>query len=153
MKLGSQLAMALGVILVIVLLFLSGQLAEQLDAKQIMVIQSPFRGKLNCYITPGVKWQGFGTVTKYEKRDQFWFSSKQDQGQTTNESLSVRFNDGAHANISGSFGWEMPLDDEHIGKLWDDGDLATIETLAKWDAETTLVLGNALAGHYRFPTG
>jgi hypothetical protein len=90
---------------------------ENLDAGEIMVIQSPVSGQLTWHTTPGVKWQGFGKVTKYEKRSQFWFSAKADQGTKNDESLKIRFNDGGHANISGSISWEMPVDDEHLTQL------------------------------------
>jgi hypothetical protein len=98
-----------------VLLLLSlGNLFENLDAGSNMVIQSPLSGNLACYTTPGVKWQGFGKITKYAKRSEFWFSSKSDQGKKGDESLRIRFNDGGHANISGGISWECPIDEEHL---------------------------------------
>lgn len=87
---------------------------EYLSASELMVIQAPFSGKLNWHITPGVKWQSFGAVTKYHKRSQLWFSAKPDQGKRENESLRIRFNDGGHATMSGSIAWEMPVDNEHL---------------------------------------
>jgi regulator of protease activity HflC (stomatin/prohibitin superfamily) len=92
-------------------------LFEQVDADEIVVIQSPVSGDLNWYTSPGVKWQGMGSVTRYLKRDQFWFSEKADQGKETDDSLSVRFNDGAHAKISGAISWEMPIDDISLTAL------------------------------------
>lgn len=105
------------IIFVLAAIFSAGSLFETLDAKQIMVIQSPVSGKLTWYTTPGIKWQGFGSVTKYHKRDQFWFSSKDGQGKDTEDAIRIRFNDGGHATISGSFGWENPLDDVHLTLL------------------------------------
>lgn len=87
------------------------------DASTVMVIQSPIAGTLNWYTTPGVKWRGFGKVTTYPKRDQFWFSNKGDQGKNSDESLKIRFNDGAHATISGSISWEMPVDNQHLNVI------------------------------------
>lgn len=84
---------------------------EDLDASEIMVIQAPFSGKLTWHITPGTKWQGWGAVTKYPRRTQLWFSAKPVQGRTTDESLQIRFNDGAKATISGSLSYEMPMDE------------------------------------------
>ncbi|MCL5407188.1 MAG: SPFH domain-containing protein [Patescibacteria group bacterium] len=98
-------------IVLLLLVWGSFQLVENLDANHIMVIQSPM-GKLTWYDTPGPKWQGFGKVTKYEKRKQFWFSSKADQGDITNQSIKIRFNDGGHAFVSGSLAWEMPRGNE-----------------------------------------
>lgn len=111
------LTRVVAVVFVLAVILSAGNLFESLDAKEIMVIQSPVAGKLTWYITPGIKWQGFGKVTTYHKRDQFWFSSKEDQGQDTDDSIRIRFNDGGHAMISGSFGWENPLDAEHLTLL------------------------------------
>ena len=105
------LLLLVSVIVCVALCFSLFGLFENLDAGQVMVIQSPVSGTLNWHTTPGVKWQGFGKVTKYNKRAQLWFSAKQDQGSTADESLKIRFNDGGHANISGGLSWEMPLDE------------------------------------------
>lgn len=105
------------VVMLLALVFLSKSLFENVDAGEIVVIQSPVKGTLNWYKTPGVKLQGFGGVTNYQKRDQFWFSAAPDQGTPEDQSLRVRFNDGGHATISGSISWEMPLDDEHLNML------------------------------------
>ncbi len=91
---------------------------EWVGAGEIMVVQFP-NGKLRFYSTPGYNAQWFGKVTKYKKRDQFWFSSKGEEGKAggADESIKVRFNDGGHANLSGSMAWEMPIDDTHLGEL------------------------------------
>ena len=104
----------------ITLLFLlisAGSLFESVDAGQTVVIQSPFSGTLTWHTTPGVKWQGFGKVTAYQKRSQYWFSTKSDQGANADQSLKVRFNDGGHATISGGLSWELPVDEEHLTAL------------------------------------
>src|SRR5882724_1821627 len=82
----------------IVLLLLSFQLFEQMDANEIMVIQSPL-GSLSVYTDAGIKWQGFGKVTYYQKRSQFSFSAKKDQGDKGDQSLPVMFNDGGSAHL------------------------------------------------------
>ena len=113
-----KMLMGGGALLALLLvLVLGGRLVEGLDANEIMVVQSPVKGTLTWYITPGVKWQGFGKVTKYHKRSQFWFSSKGDQGKDNDDSSKIRFNDGGHANLSGSIAWEMPVDEESLNKL------------------------------------
>jgi hypothetical protein len=84
-------------------------LVENVDAKDIVVIQSPVSGELTVYIEPGWKWQGFGKVTSYPRRDQFSFSANADQGKPVDESISTRFNDGGHGNVSGTMNWQMPL--------------------------------------------
>ena len=104
-------------VLLFVAIVASFSLFEYLDASELMVIQSPLSGKLTWHTSPGVKGQWFGKVTKYQKREQFWFSTKTDQGQKSDQSLQVRFNDGAHAVISGSISWEMPFDEPNLTAL------------------------------------
>ena len=83
---------------------------ENLDAKEVMVIQSPIDGTLAVFTDPGVKWQGFGKVTKYPRRDTFTFGSNGKD----DTSRKLRFNDGGHANLYGSVSWEMPLKPDQI---------------------------------------
>lgn len=90
---------------------------EQLDAKQVMLIQYP-NGDLGFYNTPGIKPQWFGRVHKFDKRAQFWFSAKGDQGAKMDQSIKVRFNDGGHANVSGSLSWEMPVSRDQVIALY-----------------------------------
>ena len=83
------------VVLILCLVGLSNVLVH-LDAKEVMVIQYP-SGTLRVCTQPGYYGQWFGTVTKYRKRSQFWFSSTPDQGRPADESIAVRFNlDYAH---------------------------------------------------------
>ena len=117
MKPRQIVALSIAGVALLAVLFSLGQLFENLDAGQVMVIQSPVNGTLTWHITPGVKWQGFGKVTKYQKREQFWFSSKGDQGKTEDQSIRIRFNDGGHAQISGGISWECPLDDVHLTEI------------------------------------
>jgi regulator of protease activity HflC (stomatin/prohibitin superfamily) len=107
----------LWIVFLTVVAFASFGLFESLDADQIMVIQNPWTGSLTWYRDAGIKWQGFGKVTKYKKRDQFWFSSKKEKDKTEDESIPIQFNDAGTAHISGSISWEMPLDDKNLTSL------------------------------------
>lgn len=117
MNLRKVFSIVIAVVVLVVLLLSTTVIFENLDAGQVMVIQSPVSGELTWHTTPGVKWQGFGKVTDYSRRSQFWFSSKSDQGKKADESLRIRFNDGGHAQVSGGISWEMPLDPEHLTLL------------------------------------
>jgi hypothetical protein len=111
--------LAIGAATVVVLIFCLlalSNLVVHLDAKDAMVIQYP-SGTLKVCSQPGYYLQWFGTVTKYRKRSQFWFSSAPDQGRPGDQSISVRFNDGGHARVSGSIAWEMPTSDRDAVKL------------------------------------
>jgi hypothetical protein len=117
MTIGKMLISAIGVIALFVLVVFSGMIFENVGADEVVVIQSPVKGVLEWYTTPGLKWQGFGTPTHYKKRFQYWFSVAADQGKTADQSIKIRFNDGGHGFISGSVSCDMPLDEDHLNML------------------------------------
>lgn len=115
------IALTVTVILLVIGLPLSYQMWEELDAGEVMVVQS-VTGSLTIHSTPGPKWQGFGKVTKYRLRDKLWFidpSSKRNipkdaEGQPA---LEIRFNEGGRARVNGSIDYEIPTDTESILKI------------------------------------
>ena len=100
----------IGVILALFVAISSSRIVENLDAKDLMVIQSPISGNLTVHTSPGLKLQLFGNVTKYPRRATYQF----DASTNTNPPKKLRFNDGGHADLSGSVSWEMPLAEEQI---------------------------------------
>jgi hypothetical protein len=106
--------------LALVFLFFSGKFVENVDNSEIVIIQSPFTGKVSVYTTPGPVMQSFGAATHYKKSHQFWFSEKNEQGADEDQSIKIRFNDGGHGTISGSVRWYMPSDEKAILKLHTD---------------------------------
>lgn len=92
-------------IVFIMLLIFSGKLFESVDAEEIAIIQGPISGKLEQYVTPGIKWQGFGKVTNYYKLDTYEFK------------VPIRFNDGGHGTMEGSLNYELPLDITNMTQL------------------------------------
>ena len=116
-------------ILFIVFLLFAGKVVENVDNSEIVIIQSAFSGNISIYTTPGPVFQNFGTSTHYKKSNQFWFSNKHDEGnKNEDQSIKIRFNDGGHAQISGSVRWYMPSDAKAILKLHTDfGSQAAIE--------------------------
>ena len=113
------LLLGLGLLALVFLLF-SGSLIENVDNSEIVIIQSPFTGKVSIYSTPGPVPQSFGTATHYKKSHQFWFSKSKDEGREDDQSIKIRFNDGGHGQISGSVRWYMPTDEKAILKLHTD---------------------------------
>jgi hypothetical protein len=102
---GRTFTLGVAVVGFFVLLMLSGQLFETVDADMIMVVQHPVNGSLTWYSNPGIKWQGFGKVTLYPKRSQYPFS------------IPIRFNDGGHGTLKGSIQYEMPVDENNLTAL------------------------------------
>jgi hypothetical protein len=94
-----------GAIIGIFLLITIFNLYEVNGANTIMVVQSPVKGTFHWYTDAGVKWQGFGKVTKYPKREIYEFKTP------------VRFNDGGHGTMNGSVSYELPLDDKNLSNI------------------------------------
>ncbi len=111
-----MLIMGVSALVFVVSLICLPLLVENLDAGDVMVIQS-VTGDLNVYTEPGPKWQGFGKVTVYPRRDQYSFSAAKDQGKTLDQSIATGFNDGGVGHVSGVVSWEMPLKPDAIIRL------------------------------------
>lgn len=104
-----------GSILAIVLAF---NCFEDVAAGEIAVIQSPMTGEMSVITTPGWAWQGGGTVTKYQRSNQLWFSNKEDEG--GKGAIKIGFNDFGEGTVSGSVRWYMPTNKEQVLKLHSD---------------------------------
>ncbi|MEL6675900.1 MAG: SPFH domain-containing protein [Bacteroidota bacterium] len=105
------LTIGLASLSVLVLFAISGSIFENVDAGKICVIQAPISGELTIHFDQGLKFQGFGKVTNYQKESEYSFSSARDKGKNKDESLSIRFNDGGKARMSGSFRYELPINE------------------------------------------
>lgn len=97
----SLVRIILSVVALIVVLVLGSNLFENLDAHDIMVVQS-VTGNLTFHVEPGPKWQGFGKVTLYPRRTILPFEQQ------------IRFNDNGHGTAKGSVQVEMPIDVAHL---------------------------------------
>ena len=102
-------------IVAIFLLFFIPKAFENLDAGEIAVVQMPITGELNVVTSPGWMWQGGGSVTKYSRSNQLWFSNKEDEG--GKGAIKIGFNDFGEGTVSGSVRWYMPSNKEAILKL------------------------------------
>lgn len=104
-------AVVVGVIALIAIPLIIGNLFVNVDAHEIVVVQSPISGELSCHTDSGWKWQGFGKVTRYPRRAEYDFNFSKDGGDRTKK---IQFSDGGHANLDGAVNWEMPLDCKSI---------------------------------------
>lgn len=121
MTLKKWVLLGVSVIALIFLISISGKMGEQVNSDEIVVIQDPVDGELHTHVgntaTGGLVWQNFGTATHYKKSFQYWFSKSPKEGEAEDQSIKVRFNDGGHAQLSGSIRVDMPLDDASLIKL------------------------------------
>lgn len=113
-----QVWMIIASALAVIFALLSPKMAETVDAGEVVVIQSAVTGKLEAYTSPGLVWQWFGTVTSYPKSNTFYFNKEKDSdGKIIDKSIPIKWNDGAHASISGSIRYDLPTDPKQIVDL------------------------------------
>jgi len=104
LQLKNLISLAIVIVVLFVIGILSMNLFENLDADKVMCVQNPITGSLSWYTEPGIKWQGFGKITKFIKLETYEFKIP-------------RFNDGGHGSVVGSVNYEVPLDAEHLTSL------------------------------------
>lgn len=104
--------LAIGFLLIalIVMLPLSGKILETNESGFITIKQAAITGKMSAFWQPGMFLQGFGEVYKYKVSDIVYFSKHEDEGKKLDDSISVRFNDGATAQVTGNVRIELPID-------------------------------------------
>jgi hypothetical protein len=107
-KLGIRIGVAIVGLLVVIWIFNGTVITIQAD--EIVIKQDLVGGQLHVWDTPGPHAVFWGTVTRYKRSAQLWFSAKEDEGKTQDDSIKVRFNDGGHGNISGSLRYTLPTD-------------------------------------------
>lgn len=86
------------------------------SADEIVIKQGFLDGKLTVWYDPGPHAANFGKITKYQKSAQYSFE-KPAAKEAPDRSIRVRFNDGGHGNISGTFRYDLPLDPRKMIEL------------------------------------
>jgi hypothetical protein len=132
----------IGAIFVAFLAFLIPNMFEDIASDENTVIQSPISGELAWYFKQGVKYQGFGQVTRYHKRLTFWFSNHGHK----EDGLSIRFADGGHATMYGSVQFALPEDASAMTAIYSAyrGDDAVMENLIKTVVNKSVYLSGTL---------
>jgi len=110
MSFRKKMTMGLVAVLLFFCLIFIGCIIENVAADRVVINQVPISGTLNFWVTQGWHLQKFGDVTTYDKAFNIWFSTKQDQGESQDESIRIIFNDAGGARISGSARLVLPLD-------------------------------------------
>lgn len=103
-----------GLVVLILGICLINGMVTTVAADEIVVKQDVFGGQLHVWYDSGVHWSNFGTITRYKRSAQFWYSKRADEGKDIDQSIRVRFNDGGHGNISGSLRYALPLDEQKM---------------------------------------
>ncbi|MCG3205638.1 MAG: hypothetical protein KCHDKBKB_02360 [Elusimicrobia bacterium] len=108
------LAIGLFGVVFFVVVALSGQLFETVQAGNYAIKQAAVSGKMTAFTASGMFFQGFGDVFKYKAADILYFSKHEDEGREVDEAVEVRFNDGATATVTGNVRFELPNNPEQL---------------------------------------
>lgn len=107
-------------IIIFILLLVAAGIAfffsGEVKADKYVIKQEYFTGRLSAIIKEG--WYlKLGYITEFDVSDIIWFSADLDEGEAVDQTIQVRFNDGAQAKISGSVRFVLPRDPEKLIKL------------------------------------
>lgn len=110
-------------------------LFENLDSRNMMVIQYPITGSVRVITEPGWAFQGLGSVTTYPRRREFTFQDASclapEHVKEATRGLNIRFYDGGNAILCGSMSWMMPTDTKSVYEIHRDfGSSEAFETQA-----------------------
>lgn len=105
--------------LLLVLIF-SAKIGEDVANNQIVVNQVPITGTMEYWTTPGFKFQKFGTVTRYDKTKQLWFSDNDKEGGSELGAIPITFNDAGNGRISGSIRVKLPTNPANLARIQTD---------------------------------
>ncbi len=103
------------VFILIITATLGGKVMESVDASEIVLIQS-LGGDLSWHTQPGWAWQGFGKVTRYNKRGSIRFQPPTEDGAPDNR-LPIVFNDAGKGVVRGSMNYELPMNDKQLTEM------------------------------------
>ena len=109
-----NMALFIFVPLFLVLMILSGKIFETNTAGWFAIKQAAGTGTMTAFVKPGMFLQGFGDVFKYKAADIIYFSKHDSEGTGEDESIQVRFNDGATAHVTGNVRIELPSDPQKL---------------------------------------
>lgn len=76
--------------------------------------QAAGTGKMTAITTPGVFLKNFADVTTYKASDIIYFSKHEEEGRAKDESITVQFNDGATANVTGNVRIDLPVNADQL---------------------------------------
>lgn len=103
----TKIFLTVAVIAVMIAVMFSAYLIETNDAGYVQVKQAAGSGEMSVRVQPGVYPQMFADIHTYKISDVYDFN-------TQDESINVRFQDSATADISGQIKYKLPMDQNSI---------------------------------------
>jgi len=113
------------IIVVVTAIFLAifaGKIFETNNSGYYLIKQAALTGKVSAINRTGVILQAFGSIFKYQLSGMYHFSSSNLDGGSGQESdpITVRFNDGGTADVSGSIKFKLSSNNDNQKELHED---------------------------------
>ncbi|MCK5602814.1 hypothetical protein KAR91_13115 [Candidatus Pacearchaeota archaeon] len=89
-------------------LFITPMLVDTVEKGTYQIKQAAVTGTMSAKMTPGLWYQGFGDIDVWSKAETFYFTADEDEGESRDQSVEVRFVDGSLCRISGTSRIMMP---------------------------------------------
>ena len=133
----------------------AGKIFETNNAGWYAIKQAAGTGTMTAFTKPGMFIQGFGDVTDYKASDIIYFSKHDNEGAKGDDSISVRFNDGATAQVSGNVRIELPADPAklvEIHKKFRSYDALIKDTVRQVVAESVILTSALMSAEESYTT-
>jgi regulator of protease activity HflC (stomatin/prohibitin superfamily) len=111
------IAISLLIISAIVLISLGSNILETVERGTFHIIQRPFTGTIEAKMVPGTYWQMFSDVSVWPVSETYYFTDDSQEGASRDQSIEVRFNDGALCQMSGTCRILLPTDEDQAKAL------------------------------------
>jgi hypothetical protein len=139
------------------LLLLSPAIVETNNSGYSKILQKPVTGTVKAFTLPGMFIQGFGDVYTYRVSDIIYFSKHEGEGRSSesDDSIEVRFNDGATAKVTGNVRVDLPSDPEKIvdiHKHFRSYDALIKDTVKQVVAEATILTASLMTAEESYTT-
>jgi regulator of protease activity HflC (stomatin/prohibitin superfamily) len=102
LKIKHYVMIGTGVVCLLFALLLGNQLVSTVEKGTYQVKQAAITGTMTAHMQPGMFGQWFGDITIFPKAETFYFTHDKHEGETYDQSITVRFVDGSTCNISGT---------------------------------------------------
>lgn len=150
-----SLSLFLFALIAVALAVLAPALVETNDAGYAKILQKPVVGTVTAYTNPGMFFQGFGDVYTYKASDIIYFSKHPAEGRDLDESIEVRFNDGATAHVTGNVRVDLPVDTDRlidIHKHFRSYESLIKDTVKQVVAEATILTASLMTAEESYTT-
>jgi len=113
-RISTKTKVSLIVLLIIGLMssILAGSIFDTVEKGTYQIKQAAITGEMSTKLEPGLWLQLFGDIQVWPKAETFYFTADSQEGESRDQSIEIRFNDGSICRISGTCRVVMPVTEQ-----------------------------------------